>query len=74
MYNPYADEFYATDYLEYRLDTTEWDTAPDKDRRAALQMASDDIDHLPLRGYQRTEGQPRRFPRDYAPMILYLTL
>jgi len=64
-FTAYADEVFAEDYFQYRLGTTKWDTANENERRAALQMASDDIDKLPLRGFRRTSTQTRRFPRDF---------
>lgn len=62
----YADLEFATNYLVFRLDTLKWDFATDAEKEAALQMASDDIDNLPLHGYQRSADQARRFPRNYA--------
>lgn len=64
---PYAEQIYAEDYFQYRLGTSKWDSASENDREAALRMASDDIDNLPLRGFLRANDQERRFPRDYAP-------
>lgn len=65
--NPYADRHEANAYFQYRLGTQKWDAASEDDQNAALQMASDDIDKLPLRGFRRSTTQLRRFPRDYAP-------
>lgn len=66
-YTGYADLIFAEDYLEFRMDTRLWDAANENTRLSAMQMASDDIDNLPLRGQQRSATQIRRFPRDYAP-------
>lgn len=65
-FNAYADETYAEEYLSLRLDTRAWDIATEKEKQASLQMASDDLDRLPLRGVRKTTVQQRRFPRDYA--------
>lgn len=66
MFTAYAHEVFAAEHLELRLGTQKWDLSTEEEQRAALQMASDDIDNLPLRGYVRVEDQERRFPRDYA--------
>jgi len=65
MYNPYVEPFEAEEYLRYRLGTCEWDNASIRDREAALQMASDDIDRLALKGFKKHKDQLRRFPRDF---------
>jgi hypothetical protein len=60
----YADLNYAAEYLQLRLGTIDWDAATDQQKEAALQMAADDLDRLPLIGYRTSREQERRFPRN----------
>jgi len=64
MYTGYVSLDFAESYFQYRLGTRYWDRATDDTKRAAMQMASDAIDTLPLIGYKREATQERRFPRD----------
>lgn len=60
---PYADRAYGDAYFVQRLNTTEWTSATDALKDAALAEATRTIDLLPLVGIKYGNTQVREFPR-----------
>jgi hypothetical protein len=61
--NTYATLAEAYEYLKYRLDTTQWDSADELRRESALVTATDIIDTRRWVGTLVSESQSLAFPR-----------
>lgn len=65
--NAYCDATFADDYFESRVGSSNWNSASDDDKDAALIIATQTLDaNYEWNGYRSTDAQALGWPRQFA--------